>query len=159
MYAGDEQGFRGVKYERANGDAEIRPEFPASPEKLAPDGWAIFRLHQDLIGLRRRHPWLARSATKVLTLQNETFGYLATSPDGDSRLAVLLNLSDDKSIFPLGDAAAGATVTHLLGSGDAAGAVAGSWSRTAGPSWNFGRDLRRGVPAVTGPLPFRTVRP
>ncbi len=126
VYAGDEQGFRGVKHERADGDAEIRPAFPASPEDLPPDGWATYRLHQDLIGLRRRHPWLARSVTQPLTLQNEWFGYLATSPDGGSRLAVLLNLSDDKSIFPLGVAAAGATVTHLLGSGDAAGAVAGS---------------------------------
>ena len=126
VYAGDEQGFRGVKYERADGDAEIRPAFPASPEDLPPDGWATYRLHQDLIGLRRRHPWLARSVTQPLTLQNEWFGYLATSPDGGSQLAVLLNLSDDKSTFSLGEAAAGVTVTHLLGSGDAAGAVAGS---------------------------------
>ncbi len=122
VYAGDEQAFRGVKYERADGDAEIRPEFPASPEELAPDGWPIFRLHQDLIGLRRRHPWLARSATKVLTLQNETFGYLATSAAGDFRLAVLLNLSDDKAALALGDQAEDATVAQILGSGDAAAA-------------------------------------
>lgn len=121
VYAGDEQGFRGVKYERAGGDAEIRPAFPASPEDLAPDGWPTYRLHQDLIGLRRRHPWLARSATQILTLQNESLGYLATSPDGGSRLAVLLNLSDDKSTFPLGQPG---TATQLLGSDDAA--VAGS---------------------------------
>ena len=31
VYAGDEQGFRGVKYDRPGGDAEIRPEFPATP--------------------------------------------------------------------------------------------------------------------------------
>jgi cyclomaltodextrinase / maltogenic alpha-amylase / neopullulanase len=124
VYAGDEQAFRGVKYERAGGDAEVRPEFPASPEDLAPDGWVTYRLHQDLIGLRRRHPWLARAATQELTLQNETFGYLVTSPDGDTRLAVLLNVSDDKSIFSLGDAVGDGTVTQLLGSND--GAAAGS---------------------------------
>jgi glycosidase len=117
VYAGDEQGFRGVKYERAGGDAEIRPEFPASPEGLLPDGWPTYRLHQDLIGLRRRHPWLARSATQVVTLQNESLGYLATRPDGGPGLAVLLNLSDDKSTFPLDGAG---TVTQLLGSDEAA---------------------------------------
>jgi cyclomaltodextrinase / maltogenic alpha-amylase / neopullulanase len=122
VYAGDEQGFHGVKYERADGDAEIRPAFPASPEDLAPDGWPTYRLHQDLIGLRRRHPWLARSAAQVLTLQNESLGYLATSPDGGSRLAVLLNLSDDKSTFSLGDAPGGGTARLLLGS-DNAGAA------------------------------------
>jgi cyclomaltodextrinase / maltogenic alpha-amylase / neopullulanase len=120
VYAGDEQAFRGVKYDRAGGDAAVRPMFPASPEGLPPDGWATYRLHQDLIGLRRRHPWLARAATEVLTLQNETFGYLAASPDGGSRLAVLLNVSDDKATFPLGDQVAAGTVTQLLGSGDAA---------------------------------------
>jgi cyclomaltodextrinase len=117
VYAGDEQGFRGVKYERAGGDAEIRPEFPASPQDLLPDGWPTYRLYQDLIGLRRRHPWLARSAMQVLTLQNESFGYLATRPDGGSGLAVLLNLSDDKSTFPLEVAG---TVTNVLGSDEAA---------------------------------------
>src|ERR1039457_3108576 len=91
IYAGDEQAFRGVKYERADGDAEIRPAFPASPEDLAPDGWPTYRLHQDLIGLRRRHPWLARSAAQVLTLQNESLRYLATSPGRRSPPARLLH--------------------------------------------------------------------
>ena len=31
VYAGDEQAFRGVKYDRAGGDDEIRPAFPDSP--------------------------------------------------------------------------------------------------------------------------------
>ena len=56
------------------------------------------------------------------SLQNETFGYLATSPAGDFRLAVLLNLSDDKATLPLGDQAEDATVAQILGSGDAAAA-------------------------------------
>src|ERR1019366_4539151 len=41
IYAGDEQAFRGVKHERADGDAEIRPAFPDSPGDLAPDGWPV----------------------------------------------------------------------------------------------------------------------
>ena len=116
VYAGDEQAFRGVKYDRAGGDAEVRPAFPAAPGDLAPDGWPTYRLHQDLIGLRRRHAWLARSRTEVLTLRNEALGYLARHPDGGPDLAVLLNLSDDKSAFSLGDR----PVTYLLGSDDAA---------------------------------------
>ena len=35
IYYGDEQAFRGVKEERAGGDDEIRPAFPASPAELA----------------------------------------------------------------------------------------------------------------------------
>ena len=116
VYAGDEQAFRGVKYDRAGGDEEVRPAFPATPGDLAPDGWPTYRLHQDLIGLRRRHAWLARSRTEVLTLRNEALGYLARHPDGGPDLAVLLNLSDDKSTFSLDDR----PVTYLLGSDEAA---------------------------------------
>ena len=35
VYAGDEQAFRGVKYEREHGDDEVRPPFPARPEELS----------------------------------------------------------------------------------------------------------------------------
>ena len=127
VYAGDEQAFRGVKYDRADGDAEVRPAFPAGPGDLAPDGWPTYRLHQDLIGLRRRHAWLARSCTQVQTLTNETLGYLARHPESGAALAVLLNLSDDRVTFALGQQAGsgaagarGGTVTHLLGSDTAA---------------------------------------
>lgn len=91
VYAGDEQAFRGVKYERAGGDDEIRPEFPAAPTDLAPYGLSTFRLHQDLIGLRRRHSWLTRSHTRVLHLDNTRLAYQAVDPDGDAGLTVLLN--------------------------------------------------------------------
>ncbi len=126
VYAGDEQGFRGVKCDRPGGDAEIRPEFPATPAGLAAErsgasGWPTYRLHQDLIGLRRRHPWLARSRPHVLTLQNESFGYLVASPDGTVRLAVLLNVSDDTSTFSLGEGAGDGTARQLLGSAGAEG--------------------------------------
>jgi cyclomaltodextrinase len=127
VYAGDEQAFRGVKYDRADGDAEVRPPFPAAPGDLASDGWTTYRLHQDLIGLRRRHGWLAQSCTQVQTLTNETLGYLARHPESGAGLAVLLNLSDDQVTFALGQQAGsgaagarGGTVTHLLGSDTAA---------------------------------------
>ncbi len=90
IYAGDEQGFRGIKENRLGGDDAVRPAFPERPSALAPDGWPIFRRHQALIGLRRRHPWLHRAKTRVVSLANETFCYEAHA--GDRRLMVALNL-------------------------------------------------------------------
>ena len=112
IYAGDEQGFRGVKHERADGDAEIRPAFPDNPAVLPPAGWPAYRLHQDLIGLRRRHPWLVRSRAKVLHLENQSFAYHAAGPDGGPGLAVLLNVSGAAAEFTL----PGGTGKRLLGS-------------------------------------------
>jgi glycosidase len=101
IYAGDELAFSGIKYERADGDAEIRPAFPASPDELATDGWPVYRLHQDLIGLRRRHGWLARAVTEVRHLANQALAYQAVEPDGGPGLTVLLNTSDETVDFPL----------------------------------------------------------
>ena len=53
-------------------------------------GLAIYRRHQELIGVRRRHPWLHRARTRVVHLANETFVFEAF--DGDRRLMVALNL-------------------------------------------------------------------
>ena len=54
VYYGDEQAFRGTKQERVGGDDAIRPQFPSSPADLSPLGESTFRLHQELIRLRRR---------------------------------------------------------------------------------------------------------
>jgi cyclomaltodextrinase len=89
VYAGDEQGFRGVKEEREGGDDAIRPPFPDKPGDLAPYGRATFRLHQELIGLRRRNDWLHTARTRTVHLTNEQFVYEAT--DGTRRLLVALN--------------------------------------------------------------------
>ena len=107
VYYGDEQGFRGVKEERAGGDDAIRPAFPATPAELPPDGWPVYRLHQELIGLRRRHPWLHRARTGQLHLANEVFVYQVSAgdvpagdalagdvPAGEERLVVALSVAD-----------------------------------------------------------------
>jgi glycosidase len=120
VYYGDEQGFRGEKEDREGGDDAVRPEFPGGPESLAQEGWPIYRLHQDLIGLRRRHSWLTSARVEVLTLANEQFGYRAFGPGGES-LVVLLNIGDEPFGFPLEDIGA---VELLLGNaGDVDGAV------------------------------------
>jgi glycosidase len=92
IYAGDEQAFRGIKEHRAGGDDAIRPAFPATPADLAPFGWPTYRLHQELIGLRRRHPWLHRARSRVTELRNTDLMFEAFH--AENRLWVALNLAD-----------------------------------------------------------------
>ena len=92
IYYGDEQAFRGIKEQRAGGDDEIRPAFPASPAELLPDGWPVYRLYQRLIGFRRRHPWLVRARTSVQHLTNEALAFRAAADD--TGILVLLNAGD-----------------------------------------------------------------
>lgn len=98
VYAGDEQGFLGVKENRAGGDDAIRPAFPASPANLPADGWPIYRLHQELIAVRRRHPWLARARTTRLHLANGEASFELRA--GENRMILALNLSDGSSDLP-----------------------------------------------------------
>ena len=92
IYAGDEQAFRGIKENRAGGDDAIRPAFPATPAGLAPYGWPVYRLHQEVIGIRRKHPWLNRAQSRVIEIRNTDLLYEA-SADG-KRLRVALNIGD-----------------------------------------------------------------
>jgi cyclomaltodextrinase len=92
VYYGDEQAFRGTKQERVGGDDAIRPQFPSSPADLSPLGESTYRLHQELIGLRRRHPWLHRARTTTLHLTNMALLYEVRA--GDHRLVTALNLDD-----------------------------------------------------------------
>ena len=102
VYSGDEQGFRGIKEERTGGDDAIRPAFPDSPDSLPADGWSVYRLHQDLIGLRRRNPWLVRARSATLHLDNRQM-VIKVSADGN-RLVIALNLGDEDARLPAGDA-------------------------------------------------------
>jgi cyclomaltodextrinase / maltogenic alpha-amylase / neopullulanase len=122
VYYGDEQGFRGLKEHREGGDDAIRPAFPASPAQLLPDGWRYYRLHQRLIGFRRRHPWLVRARTTPAYLKSSA---LALRVDGESpgeRALLLLNAGDEPHRFNIDSgglsaaetAEAGAVVTDPL---------------------------------------------
>jgi glycosidase len=93
IYAGDEQAFRGIKEHRAGGDDAIRPAFPATPADLAPFGWPTYRLHQELIGLRRRNPWLHRARSRMVELRNTDL--ILEASDGHNRIWSALNLSDE----------------------------------------------------------------
>lgn len=88
IYAGDEWAWQGVKEERAGGDDAVRPEFgqpPAAPHDT-------LALHQYLIGLRRRNPWLHTATTEALQLTNT--GYVYRTHAGDHALVVALNIDD-----------------------------------------------------------------
>jgi cyclomaltodextrinase / maltogenic alpha-amylase / neopullulanase len=102
VYYGDEQGFRGLKEHRAGGDDEIRPAFPASPAELAPDGWPAYRLHQRLIGFRRRHPWLVRARTTTEHLTSEAIALRARGAGEGEQLLLLLNSGDSPHEFGVG---------------------------------------------------------
>jgi cyclomaltodextrinase len=120
IYYGDEHAFRGIKEDRAGGDDAVRPAYPADPADLDEAGWATFRLHQDLIGIRRRHPWLHRARTRVIDLANEHLIY--ESADGEHRLIVALNLTGAPLARPSLD-----TATVIGGSPDGRTVPANGW--------------------------------
>ena len=93
IYYGDELSYRGIKEERFGGDDDIRPVFPASPADLSDLGADALRAHQDLLGLRRRHPWLVDARTESLDLTNERYVYRSGVP-GVEPLIVELDVRD-----------------------------------------------------------------
>ena len=93
VYAGDEFGFRGLKEERYGGDDAVRPEFASPPLQLDSSGARIWGLHQYLVGLRRRHPWLHAASTTALRLDNRHYVYRTSH--GDDSLLVALNIDDE----------------------------------------------------------------
>ncbi|MHA7179297.1 alpha-amylase family glycosyl hydrolase [Arthrobacter sp. MDB2-24] len=99
VYYGDEQGYRGIKEDRAGGDDDVRPLFPPAPGSLSPVGRPVFDVHQELIGVRRRHPWLHRARTQILQLSNEVLAYRVAA-EGPDALVVALNLSSDAQPVP-----------------------------------------------------------
>ncbi|AQT80074.1 alpha-amylase [Mycolicibacterium litorale] len=99
VYAGDELGYLGVKEDRAGGDDAVRPDFGTPPAQLDAAGREIWNLHQYLIGLRRRHPWLHQAKTSALHVDNR--GYAYESRCGDDALIVALNIDDEPMPLPV----------------------------------------------------------
>ena len=101
VYAGDEAAYRGVKEERFGGDDAVRPEFDSPLMGVDERGHDVFRLHQYLIGLRRRHPWLHTARTSALRLTNTQYVYQARH--GSDTLVVALNVDDAAMTLSLPD--------------------------------------------------------
>ncbi len=98
VYAGDEQGFRGTKWDREGGDDEVRPSFPSSPADLSPLGAPVLELHRRLIALRRRHAWLHRARLTVEHVANEQLVYRCS--EGEQAIVVALNLAAEPAWVP-----------------------------------------------------------
>ncbi|GAA2180071.1 alpha-amylase family protein [Brooklawnia cerclae] len=81
IYYGDEGGTTGTKYDRLGGDDEVRPEMPASPGQWRPPEPWLVPLHQELLGLRRRNPWLVDARVAITTLENQRIVYRSSSQD------------------------------------------------------------------------------
>ncbi len=75
------------------GDDAVRPEFGSPPIELDALGADVWALHQYLIGLRRRHPWLHAASTTALRLDNRHYVYETRSDD--NALLVALNIDDE----------------------------------------------------------------
>lgn len=90
VYYGDEQAFRGVKASGDASDDPLRPALPATPAELSALGSWLYRHYQELIALRRRHPWVSRGSVEVGQVTNETLVYRVS--DGSHRMDVRLDL-------------------------------------------------------------------
>jgi cyclomaltodextrinase len=111
IYAGDEFAFRGVKEERFGGDDAVRPEFTFAPTEVDAATADVLRLHQHLIGLRRRHPWLRRASTTSVRLDNRQYVYRTCH--GDDALLVALNIGD--ATLSMATAELGFAAARVLG--------------------------------------------
>lgn len=79
VYYGDEQGYTGTKRDQFGGDDEVRPLLPDEPSQLSQLGRGMYESYRDLIGFRRRHPWLATAHVEVGEKSNTELAYRCTS--------------------------------------------------------------------------------
>jgi glycosidase len=102
IYAGDEQGYTGIKEDRVGGDDAVRPAFPEGPEALWSGGWWLHDLHRSLLVIRRERPWLARAATEVVAITNRSMVMRSGRPGTADALTTAINLDDDPLELPAG---------------------------------------------------------
>ena len=95
IYAGDEQAFTGEKLDQPRGDDPVRPPFPATPAELLPFGAETLGVYQELVRVRRDHPWLvdARLSTSDVTETMMTIHLRS----GDDHLTLALNAGDESA--------------------------------------------------------------
>lgn len=92
VYAGDEQGTEGEKYDREGGDAEIRRPLQHGPVDFDGDSLPLWRLHRELIAMRRARPWLVDGKLSVTQLDNRAMTFEVSSAAGT--LVTALNTDD-----------------------------------------------------------------
>ena len=106
VYAGDELGATGVKEDRLGGDDAVRPELPAAPAEAPGAGGDLHRAHRELIGLRRRHPWLVSARTGTHALTNTRYVYRSRAADGSDAVVVELDVTGAPRVRITDDAGA-----------------------------------------------------
>lgn len=90
IYYGDEQAFTGSKVAGRWADQPIRPELPASPGELQPFGRWMFDLYAELIGLRRRNPWVTRGQVQVEHKENERITWCTRGEGHEMRVHLFI---------------------------------------------------------------------
>lgn len=99
IYYGDEQAFRGTKAEGFAADDPLRPQLPDRPEQLAQQGTWMYQLHQELIGMRRRHSWLTSGRIEIVEKENESIHYTVVDrQDGGNRVEVEVSLAHNVNV-------------------------------------------------------------
>jgi len=100
IYAGDPHLAKAVAVEGPNGKLPVRAEFP-HPDDLPEDEetFEFFETYKQLVGLRRRNPWLHRTEAEPLLVEPKHIVFRLRPYDrepGDTRaMRVLLNLTDE----------------------------------------------------------------
>jgi cyclomaltodextrinase / maltogenic alpha-amylase / neopullulanase len=93
VYYGDELGLEGVKEDREGGDDAVRPAFPPAPGPDDDDDSGLRALHQRLIGVRRRHPWLVDAELhEPDQLTNDVLAFRLSAREQE--IGVVLNVGD-----------------------------------------------------------------
>ena len=91
IYYGDELDWTGTKEERVGGDDAIRPTLPQTPPDDASLP-AIYRLHQRLLGLRRRFPDIEHAHVQTLDVNQ---GLLVYRVHTEQPITVALNAAQE----------------------------------------------------------------
>lgn len=92
VYYGDELGYLGNKEEKLGGDDAIRPAFAEHPEPLHGDSESMFRLYQQLVGIRRNNAWLTTAHTSATHVENRNYSYDSIARDDSQRIHVDISL-------------------------------------------------------------------
>lgn len=100
IYAGDPHMAKALKEDGPGGSVAVRPEFPVNPNDMPDDAdvFEFFETYKQLVGLRKRNPWLHRAHVEPLLVENKHVALRLRPHDaapGDTRaIRLLLNLSD-----------------------------------------------------------------
>ena len=96
IYAGDEQAFTGAKLDQPRGDDPVRPPFPETPAELLPFGAETLAVYQDLVRVRREHPWLVDAGLSTSDVSDTTMTIHVSSREGE-QLSLALNAGDERA--------------------------------------------------------------